>query len=199
MKRILPLLTIILSLATAAQAQPKSYKDSIIAFQENYVATHEVVGKEDKQYLSFFAPDESYRIVADFKKINDTKGFDMQTSSGNQSKYFVYGLLTFKIHDTIQKLYVYQSASLMKNEEYFDYLFVPFGDASSGFQSYGGGRYLDFRFNDVKGNQLKMDFNKAYNPYCAYASGYNCPLPPQENFLSVTIEAGEKNYGKPYH
>jgi uncharacterized protein (DUF1684 family) len=96
-------------------------------------------------------------------------------------------------------LYIYQSEALMQQEKYKDYLFVPFGDATSGFTSYGGGRYMDFRLQDIKNNQLIIDFNKAYNPYCAYTTGYNCPIPPKENLLTVAIPAGEKNYGKPFH
>jgi uncharacterized protein (DUF1684 family) len=76
---------------------------------------------------------------------------------------------------------------------------VPFGDATSGFESYGGGRYLDFTISDIKNNFLPIDFNKAYNPYCAYTAGYSCPIPPKENLLNASISAGEKNYGKPVH
>lgn len=184
------------SYSASAQA---NYEDSIREFQKNYVDGHEVVKAGDKNYMSFYKPDIACRVVASFKKIEDKKGFEMYTSEGKPAKYFVFGVLTFVVHDTAQKLYVYQSESLMKTEEYKDYLYVPFGDASSGFESYGGGRYLDFRMNDIKGKTLTIDFNKAYNPYCAYATGYNCPLPPKENILVVEIKAGEKNYGKGMH
>ncbi len=96
-------------------------------------------------------------------------------------------------------LYIYQSEALMQQEKYKYYLFVPFGDVTSGFTSYGGGRYMDFTFQDIKNNKLSIDFNKAYNPYCAYTAGYNCPIPPKENLLTVAIDAGEKSYGKPVH
>ena len=87
----------------------------------------------------------------------------------------------------------------MQQEKYKDYLFIPFGDATSGLTSYGGGRYMDFTLADIKDNTLVIDFNKAYNPYCAYTIGYNCPIPPKENLLTEAINAGEKNYGKPVH
>ena len=77
-----------------------------------------------------------------------------------------------------------------------NYLFVPFTDLTSGGESYGGGRYLDFFMDDIKNNYLEVDFNKAYNPYCAYATGFNCPIPPAENDLPVSIIAGEKNFAK---
>ena len=139
------------------------------------------------------------KVSATFQRIIDKKGFDMNTSSGMKKHYFLYGLLSFQIADTPVQLYIYQAALLMHQEKYKDYLFVPFGDATSGYESYGGGRYLDFRMSDVKNNHLEMDFNKAYNPYCAYTTGYNCPIPPKENLLKIAITAGEKNYGKPYH
>jgi uncharacterized protein (DUF1684 family) len=87
----------------------------------------------------------------------------------------------------------------MKQEKLREYLFVPFGDATSGFESYGGGRYIEFYISDIKNNKVIIDFNKAYNPYCAYTTGYNCPIPPAENLLTVAIPAGEKNYGKKIH
>ena len=187
----------ILSLHTAF-AQ-KTYKDSITAYQQNYIDTHEVVTKNDRKFLHFYPVDESYRVIASFKKITDETGFDMNTSSGMKKKHFIYGLLTFKLHDSLVHLYVYQSAVLMKQEKLKDYLFVPFGDATSGFESYGGGRYMEFFIPDIKNNTVVLDFNKAYNPYCAYTTGFNCPIPPIENLLKVSVPAGEKNYGKPVH
>ncbi|MDB5221635.1 MAG: hypothetical protein JWN83_302 [Chitinophagaceae bacterium] len=180
-------------------AQNKTYRDSILTYQQNYINTHEVVGKNDRKFLNFYDIDESYRVVASFKRIIDTAGFDMNTSSGMKKKYFKYGLLTFKLHDSVLHLYVYQSATLMKQEKLKDYLFVPFGDATSGFESYGGGRYMEFYIPDIKKNKVILDFNKAYNPYCAYTTGFNCPIPPMENLLKVPVPAGEKNYGKPVH
>ena len=182
-----------------AFAQHTTYEDSILSYQVNYTNTHEVVAKNDRRFIGFYPIDKHYRVKASFQKIRDTKGFIMNTSSGMKKKYFQYGLLTFTLHDSLLHLYIYQSEALVQQEKYKDYLFVPFGDATSGFTSYGGGRYLDFTIADLKNNALVLDFNKAYNPYCAYTTGYNCPIPPRENLLTVAIYAGEKNYGKPVH
>ncbi len=84
----------------------------------------------------------------------------------------------------------------MQDTAYKNYLFLPFTDLTSGNRSYGGGRYLDFLMEDIKSNTLIIDFNKAYNPYCAYTTGYNCPIPPRENDLPVAIPAGEMEYSK---
>ncbi|MDP4285967.1 MAG: DUF1684 domain-containing protein [Bacteroidota bacterium] len=177
----------------------QTYKDSILAFRQNYIDNHEVVGKSDKKYLHFYAVDPECRVIATFKRIIDKKGLIMNTSSGMKQHYFKYGELTFKLKDSLLHLFVYQSATLMKQEKLKDYLFVPFGDATSGVESYGGGRYLEFFVSDIKNNHVVLDFNKAYNPYCAYTTGYDCPIPPPENLLPVPVRAGEKNYGKLIH
>ncbi|HEY5407444.1 MAG TPA: DUF1684 domain-containing protein [Ginsengibacter sp.] len=191
--------TFILFLLFFQNTSAQTYKDSLLSYQQNYINNHEVVGKDDKKFIHFYPVDENYRVTASLKKITDAKGFDMNTASGMKQHYFRYGLLTFKLHNALVHLYIYQSEALMQQEKYKDYLFVPFGDATSGFESYGGGRYLDFTISDIKNNHLVIDFNKAYNPYCAYTTGYNCPIPPKENLLTVAIPAGEKNYGKPVH
>jgi len=83
----------------------------------------------------------------------------------------------------------------MGTEEYKNYLFLPFTDATTGVETYESGRYIDLQTGDIKNNQVVIDFNKAYNPYCAYVSGvYNCPIPPRENHLPVAILAGEKRF-----
>jgi uncharacterized protein (DUF1684 family) len=84
----------------------------------------------------------------------------------------------------------------MNDSTYKNYLFLLFTDATSGADSYGGGRYIDLSMQDIIDNSVLIDFNKAYNPYCAYASGYNCPIPPRENHIPFPIKAGEKDFGK---
>ena len=120
----------------------------------------------------------------------------MATSAKTLKYYFKYGRLGFTIDGTGYHLFVYQSSDLMKTEQYRNYLFVPFTDATTGDESYGSGRYLEFYIADIQNNTLQLDFNKAYNPYCAYSAGYKCPIPPKENFLPVAIKAGERNFGK---
>jgi uncharacterized protein len=177
-------------------AQEKSYLDSIKAFQQTYVDSHEVVKYSDKKFLQFFPVDSSYRVLCNFTPAKNAKWFSMKTSGSATQVYRKYGLLTFKIHDTVLQLNVYQSQSLMTSDDYADYLFIPFTDATTGEESYTGGRYIDHKMSDIRNNKLLLDFNKAYNPYCAYATGYNCPIPPAENDLRIAIAAGEKTYAK---
>lgn len=177
-------------------AQQDAYVKSIKAFQKDYVVTHEVVTGKDKKYFRFFPVNEKYNVNCKFEKITDTVGFIMNTSAKTQKHYFKYGKLSFTIDSNTYNLFVYQSKDLMEKEKYRNYLFVPFTDATTGDESYGSGRYLEFYIADIQNNQLQLDFNKAYNPYCAYSPNYKCPIPPRENFLSVAIKAGEMNFTK---
>lgn len=177
----------------------QAYQVNLKEFQAAYVTNHEVVKGKDKQYFRFFGIDSSYRLNGKFEKINDSTGFTMRTSGIGLQQYFIYGKVSFTIRDTLLQLFIYQSKYLLQTELYKDYLFMPFTDLTNAGESYGGGRYLDFTFASIRNNILMIDFNKAYNPNCAYATGFNCPLPPKENSLPVAVMAGEKIFGKPIH
>ena len=188
----------IILIAGSAFAQKNDfYAKSIKAYQKNYVDTHEVVQeKKDKKYFQFFPVSNTYNVPAYFERIFDTVGFTMNTSAGTKKYFYKYARLDFMIDGKECLLYVYQGKELMQTETYKDYLFVPFTDATTGNESYGSGRYLEFYKKDIQGDSLQLDFNKAYNPNCAYATGYKCPVPPRENMLAVAIKAGEMNFGK---
>ena len=87
---------------------------------------------------------------------------------------------------------MYQSVDMLNDAAHKDDLFVPFTDESNYETTYGGGRYIDLSIKDIKDNRIPLDFNKCYNPYCAYADGFSCPIPPKENSLHMEINAGEK-------
>lgn len=170
------------------------------AYIRDYVEKHEVVTGEDKEYLRFFPIDKNFRIIARFERVKDGKWFSMETSGSTKQVFRVYGIIYFTLHDTALQLNIYQSQRLMTVEEYKDHLFLPFADLTSGEQTYEAGRYIDLSFGDIQGDKILIDFNKAYNPYCAYISGrYNCPVPPRENYLRIAIRAGEKKFAKPSH
>jgi uncharacterized protein len=173
------------------------YMDSIKAFRADYVQTHELLTtREQKALLSFYPLDPVYRVAARFEKYADSPWFSMPTSGATPQIQRKYGRLTFMIHDTVLHLMVYQSKALLQKAVTRNYLFIPFTDATNGIDSYGAGRYIDATISDIRNGSLVLDFNKAYNPYCAYSAGYNCPIPPRENDLPVAIRAGEKNYRK---
>ena len=144
----------------------------------------------------FFTIDETYKVKATFEYVKNAPWFALPTSSGKTKMYRQYGKLTFELNSQIQTLYVYQSQDLIQNPQYADHLFLPFTDATTGKESYETGRYIDLKIDDIKNNKVAIDFNKAYNPYCAYVSGYSCPIPPKENRLKIAIKAGEKKYRK---
>ncbi len=176
-------------------AQQDPYEDSITAFRKHYIQTHEVLAGDDRQNLQFFPIDPAYCVPARFEKLVDAPWFQMVSSGSEKKTYRAFGLLYFSIHDTILRLTVYQSQRLMQIPEYADYLLVPFTDKTNGVSSYENGRYLDASVISFEQGSVLIDFNKAYNPYCAYVTGkYNCPIPPPENNLPLSINAGEKKY-----
>ncbi len=142
--------------------------------------------------LDFYPINKKYYIKADFKRTPNETPFEMLTTTSRLAKYVKYGEATFKIEGENLKLNIYQSLSLREKPEYKDYLFLPFTDETSGKESYAGGRYIDLRI--PKGGKLIIDFNKSYNPYCAYNHKYSCPIPPNENHLTVEIKAGVKKF-----
>ena len=175
----------------------KSYKDSIESYFKKYVKEHEVVAGKDNEFMSFFPVNEKYRMTCRFERTMNSPWFRMESSGPIKKNYRVYGVIHFTIHDTAVTLNIYQSQDLLTSKEYKEHLFIPFTDATSGEETYESGRYIDLEIKDIVNDNVLIDFNKAYNPYCAYVSGkYNCPIPPNENRLIVAIRAGEKSFGK---
>lgn len=145
--------------------------------------------------LNYYPVSKLFRVSATFTRTADEKYFEMPTSSGRTKKFIKYGILTFKLGGKQRQLSVYQidPAVLAKFPEYADLLFVPFKDRTSKTDTYGGGRYIDIQ--TPKANKALLDFNLAYNPNCAYGGDkWNCPIPPKENNLDITVTAGEKRY-----
>ncbi len=145
----------------------------------------------------FFPVDLKYRIKAQFTRTENSVPFDLMTSSGETKPYRAFGNATFALNGVTYILNIYQSLDLVKTRGYEDYLFLPFRDETNGKETYGGGKYIDLRIPD--GNEIVIDFNQSYQPYCAYnAYDYSCPIVPEENFLPLRIEAGVM-YDDVYH
>ncbi|KAF2513938.1 DUF1684 domain-containing protein [Flavobacterium foetidum] len=142
--------------------------------------------------LDFYPINQNYFVNASFVKANNEKVFEMKTTGTRTPQYIKYGTLYFKINGVDCKLNVYRNIELSKKEEYKNHLFLPFSDLTSGKESYIGGRYIDLEI--PKGKTIAIDFNQAYNPYCAYNHKYSCPLVPLENDLNVEIKAGVKSF-----
>ncbi len=187
--------------ASVTSSFSQTYTQKILTHRQTYKNEflsdeNSPLRKEDTSYLQFYAPNPGYVVHGNFTRVIDTIGFAMQTHSGKIKTYFVYGYVTFSLEKKMHKLFIYQSKSLQSKSGFEDYLFLPFTDKTNYRTTFGGGRYIDFKINDIQDNKLVLDFNNCYNPYCAYKEGYSCPIPPAENKLRIAIKAGEKLFGK---
>ncbi len=186
----------------------QTHYDSLVREKEVYVETKMFQDELNQEYstlatsplestdfekfssLNFFPSNVSAVVNASFTKYKKTKKFKMKTSTTRKPVYVKYAEVRFIYEGKTCSLTVYQNTELMKNPGYEDYLFLPFTDLTNGETTYGGGRYIDLRIPE--GEMIVIDFNKAYNPYCAYSHKYSCPIPPPENFLDLKVEAGVK-------
>ena len=150
--------------------------------------------KEDLAKLDFYPPSAASRVTATFKLTPTAEPFEMPTYSGVTRTYRKWGEAKFLWHGDTASLAIYQNMTLFSNPLYADYLFLPFKDETNSVTTYGGGRYLNMSKADTEDGSIVIDFNKSYNPWCAYSDGFNCPIPPKENHLPFSVEAGERSY-----
>ncbi|SEH76172.1 hypothetical protein SAMN02927937_01276 [Paenimyroides aquimaris] len=165
----------------------KALNDSYFDAKETPLKPEEIVHFNG---LVFYEYNADFVVLAKLEKLENEKTFQMPTSSGKNQDYKRYGILKFNIYGQNFELEVYQNLNLIKRKGYEKHLFLPFIDLTSGNETYGAGRYLDIEIPDE--NILWLDFNKAYHPYCAYTSGYSCPITPDVNFLNIKVLAGVK-------
>lgn len=136
----------------------------------------------------FYPIDLNYRVKANYELIENPDTIVMPTSAGTEKMFAKHAKLTFELNGEKCVLYAYQNLKVIKVEGYENSLFVPFKDETSGTETYGGGRYLDLE--QPNNSSMILDFNYAYNPYCAYTTGWYCPIPPDENTLNIRVKAG---------
>ena len=141
--------------------------------------------KEIFTTLSYFPIAEKYKVKAELHKNSREQIVKMAITDGSQREYFIFGNAHLHLEGKELDLLVYKP---VKDDT--DYLFIPFYDNTSADLTYGGGRYVEPELLDA--STLIIDFNLAYNPYCAYNHTYRCPIPPSENDLDVAVLAGEK-------
>ncbi len=143
--------------------------------------------------LNYFPADLTYYVEAELIKDDAPETIIMKTSTDRAPAYVKYGVVHFIIDSVELTLSVYQNKKMLDLSTDTNHLFVPFRDGTSGKESYGGGRYIDCEI-PAEGNVIILDFNKTYNPYCAYNPKYSCVIPPEENQLPVRLAAGEKKF-----
>lgn len=167
------------------------------AIQSLWQSDRQPILAEDTTHLNYFEPDIQYRRPCSLIKTPDSKPFEISTYSGLVRSYKTYGKVIIPFGEKDITLELYQNEALSKKSHYEDYLFLPFKDLTNGNATYGGGRYLNLKISELEEKGCVIDFNKAYNPWCAYRDGFNCPIPPSANHLQVAINAGEKMFNKP--
>jgi uncharacterized protein (DUF1684 family) len=138
--------------------------------------------------LRYFPPDLSYRVPGALQLADERPVFEMPTSTGTLRRFQFVGSLEFTLAGQSHKL----GAFVPEGEQIVN-LFVPFADMTTGTETYSAGRYLDLQ--PTATGVYTVDFNQAYNPYCAYNQTYECPYPPASNRLKVPVRAGEKSPG----
>jgi uncharacterized protein (DUF1684 family) len=134
--------------------------------------------------LNYYSFNKDYIIDFALEKAEKTETVDIKMTDGTTEKLILFGKIKGEFKDFTIALTIYQR----ENGDFF----LPFKDKTAPTETYGGGRYLDLPLKNAKNNQLRVDFNLAYNPFCAYNEDFACPIPPAENTLPIRIEAGEK-------
>jgi uncharacterized protein (DUF1684 family) len=197
---LLPLF--ILSLATQLSAQNPLYysmlNDSIRKSNDEKFRNPETSPLPPEEItrfagLEYFPFDTNFIVRAEFVRTPWEKPFKMTTTTSRRPEYVKYGEARFCINGDSLRLSIYRNLELAKKPLYKDYFFLPFTDSTSGFDTYGGGRYLDLNIPEDTHEEIILDFNQSYHPYCAYNDRYSCPVPPPENFLNIRISAGIKS------
>ena len=133
--------------------------------------------------LAYFAPDPAFRFEATLERPQTSEYEDIQTSDGQVQHLPRAGTLHFVIGDRDIAVAAYEQGHE---------LFIPFRDKTSGAETYGAGRYVEA--HPLAPGRYEIDFNTAYNPYCAYNDGWSCPLPPRQNWLDIAVAAGERTF-----
>ena len=157
----------------------RKQKDDFFAHHPQSPLTHQQ--KQDFHGLHYFPEAQELRLETDVEEIEPKDQIEMQTSTGDVQSYTRYGKIRFPVEGQQAELTIYASP---------DGFFLPFVDSLAGKETYPAGRYLEPEM--LSGGKLLVDFNLAYNPYCAYNEMWSCPLTPFENRLKVPIRAGEK-------
>jgi uncharacterized protein (DUF1684 family) len=139
--------------------------------------------------LRYYPPQAIWRVSARLERLPAGDTLSLPLTEGGADKYTRYARATFDWQSHQQTLTVLRRVSKTDSS-----LFVPFTDRTNGLGTYGGGRYLDVETPGRNDREVILDFNRSYNPYCAYGANFACPMPPKENRLTIEVAAGEKSY-----
>jgi hypothetical protein len=154
-------------------------------FQHGHQSPLTTDQKKAFQGLNYFPPNPALRMNIPVDSFPEKQRIEMQTTTGDIQVYQRYGRLSFEVDGQLAELTLYHSE---------DGWFLPFVDGLAGKETYPAGRYLEPE--ELPDGRFLVDFNLAYNPYCAYNDTWSCPLTPFENRLKLPIRAGEKLFNQ---
>jgi len=187
---IIPIAVVVFFLTRSGQSngdyekQIGEYWENKHDFYRNSDASPFVQKKVTYQEVEVFPADIKYKVNATLDKYTTREIVTIGNSDGTSTNYLKFAKAKFKLDGSEQELLI------LKVPGFGNQYLTAFGDETSGISTYGGGRYMDLEIG--KSDLIEIDFNKAYNPYCAYFDDFTCPFPPPKNLLTVEIKAGEK-------
>ncbi|MFC4358709.1 DUF1684 domain-containing protein [Halobium salinum] len=148
--------------------------------------------REGFEGLDYFDPDPAYRFELDLQEADEKETLTVETTTDGVREYVAWGVFRFDLDEEEHTLRAFRNAGDDEDEGFW----LPFRDGTSGEETYGAGRYVDLDADEDRTDDGRwvVDFNRAYNPFCAYSAAYECPLVPASNWLETRIEAGEKTY-----
>jgi uncharacterized protein (DUF1684 family) len=181
------------SLPKQSQVPSKSSPDSLqivekrMAKDEQFKTDDEspIMDKASFNGLNYYPYSANWVIPFEIERNEKVQRISLQMTDGSTDSLLVFGKAHGELSGMHVDLLVYQHDS--------GDFFIPFKDKTAPTETYGGGRYLELPLTKLKDNQLTIDFNEAFFPYCAYNKTFACPIPPKENQLEIRIPAGEKN------
>lgn len=201
MKRIFAIIAFITFISCNSQGKRKVQGETEFQISMNSkfkdASTSPLTAKGLKNFkgLDFFPVDAKYKVKAKLVKTPDAPTFNFPTTTDRVAVYKKYGEVFFTIDGKEFVLNIYKNQ--YAKDEYKNNLFLPFLDNTNGKTSYQGGRFIDVLTTDeLEDGTIEIDFNKAYNPYCAYSDRYSCPITPRDNYVAIEIKAGVMAYKK---
>jgi len=198
--KIYKYIVLFIFLVGCSQKKPAVIGETTYQIQQNNIfkdaSTSPLKAKDLKTFesLDFFPFDSTYIVSAQLKRTPDAEWFNMKTTTSRLSRERIYAIATFRLKGQQFSLNIYQGEESMNSEEYKNNLFLPFLDNTNGEETYSGGRYINLKI--PSSNSIQIDFNKTYNPLCAYNEKFSCPIVPRVNYVDLKVEAGVKAFKK---
>jgi uncharacterized protein len=155
--------------------------------KDDYLKTNKDSPLENKatfKGLKYFEINPDFKVMAKLNILKSGQKINIAMSGGETEEYKAFANATFELEGQKCELKIFQAED--------GSLFLPFKDLTNNKDTYGAGRYLDLDMRKIRNQQIELDFNRCYHPYCAYNHTFTCPVPPAENAMNVAVKAGER-------